>query len=101
MPETTVAPPVSPVTSTARAQLATALPLPAEPQFGDFLVALDSGFVHPQAEAAPVHRGRPWRVLALAVLAVLIVLTFATAAAAAAWELADHRYVDEIVRENV
>ena len=98
MPEATVAAPGSPVAPAVRAQLATALPLPADSQFGDFLVALDRGFVHPKAEAAPVHRGRPWRVLALA---VLIVLTFATAAAAAAWELADHRYVDEIVRENV
>ena len=101
MPEATVAAPGSPVAPAVRAQLATALPLPAEPQFGDFLVALDSGFVHSQAEAAPVHRGRPWRVLALAVFAVLIVLLSATAAAAAAWELADHRYVDEIIRDNV
>jgi hypothetical protein len=81
-------------------QLRTAFPLPPDPRFDELLVALDRGFVPTRARRRSVHRGRPWRVLALAVLAVVIVLAIATAAAAAAWELAGERYVDEIVRET-
>jgi len=88
-----------PIARPAPEELRTAFPFSTDRRFDDHLVALDHGY-NQEASHRGDYRARPFRVLVLAMLAVLFVLMFATAAAAAAWQLADERYVDEVVREN-